>query len=158
MGHRNNKTHIIAALMAMTLALTAGACGELDRNNLVDPVVSGGLTLRDQLLGSWSRADDEKNEIYTFTADGRIELRDFTSPAGGTIDRNATFPTTRVRVLAGTYTLVGNLLTIFFTQAQSNDPDDTVQVPSAQKVVEISIRRATLTFKESDGTRFYTSL
>tara|TARA_B100000809_G_scaffold109880_1_gene108402 strand:+ start:81 stop:272 length:192 start_codon:yes stop_codon:yes gene_type:complete len=63
-----------------------------------------------------------------------------------------------VRILAGTYTLVGNLLTIFFTQAQSNDPADVVQVPSTQKVVEVSIRRGTLTVVESDGTRFYTAL
>jgi hypothetical protein len=85
-------------------------------------------------------------------------LRDFTSPSGGTVDRNATFPATRVRIFTGTYTLVGNLLTMFFTQAQSNDPDDVVRVPSTQKVVEISIRRDTLTFHESDGNRFYTSL
>ena len=63
-----------------------------------------------------------------------------------------------MRILAGTYTLVGNLLTIFFTQAQSNDPADVVQVPSTQKVVEVSIRRGTLTVVESDGTRFYTAL
>lgn len=63
-----------------------------------------------------------------------------------------------MRILAGTYTLVGNFLTIFFTQAQSNDPADVVQVPSTQKVVEVSIRRGTLTVVESDGTRFYTAL
>jgi hypothetical protein len=33
-----------------------------------------------------------------------------------------------------------------------------VRVPSTQKVVEISIRRDTLTFTESDGKRFYTRL
>ncbi len=142
----------------LALILGANACGDLTRDNPVDPVVNGGQTLRDQLLGAWSRIDDEKNEIYSFTTDGRIELRDFSSPTGGTVDRNATYPQTRVRVFAGTYTLVGNLLTIFFTQAQSNDPDDATKVPSAQKIVEIGIRRATLTFVESDGTRFYTSL
>lgn len=140
------------------LALTTVSCGDLKRDNLVDPVVSGGQTLRDQLLGGWSRVDEEKNEIYTFTADGRVELRDFSSPIGGDIDRNSPFPTTRVRIFAGTFTLVGDLLTIFFTQAQSNDPEDVTQVPSTEKVVEISIRRATLTFAESDGTRFYTAL
>lgn len=140
------------------LALGATSCGELTRDNPVDPVVNGGQALRDQLLGSWSRVDAEKNEIYTFTADGRVELRDFSSPAGTTVDRNAPFPTTRVRVFAGTFSLVGDLLTIFFTQAQSNDPDDVTQVPSSQKVVEIGIRRGTLTFVESDGTRFYTAL
>jgi hypothetical protein len=144
--------------MPLALVLGVSACGDLSRDNPVDPVVSGGQTLRDQLLGAWSRIDEEKNEIYTFTGDGRIELRDFSNPTGGLIDRNSNFPQTRVRLFSGTYTLVGNLLTIFFTQAQSNEPNDVTQVPSAQKVVEISIRRATLTFVESDGTRFYTAL
>ena len=147
---------LASALLMLSLLVTA--CGDLTRDNPVDSVFNGGQALLDQLVGAWSRTDAEKNEIYTFAKDGKVELRDYTSPAGDIIDRNATFPTTRVRVLAGTYTLVGNLLTIFFTQAQSNDPGDVIQVPSAQKVVEISIRRATLTFVESDGTRFYTFL
>ena len=151
---RRKMTHMAIALMALTLAT---ACGDLSRDNPVDPV-AGGQTLGDQLLGAWSRTEDEKNEIYTFTADRHVELRDFTSLTGGTVDRNATFPTTRVRIFAGTYTLVGNLLAMFFTQAQSNDPDDVVRAPSTQKIMEISIRRDTLTFTESDGKRFYTRL
>jgi len=148
---RRKITHMAIALMALTLAT---ACGDLSRDNPVD----GGQTLGDQLLGVWRSTDDEKHESYTFRADSRVELYDFTSLTGGTVDRNATFPTTRVRIFTGTYTLVGNLLTIFFTQAQSNDPDDLVRTPSTQKVVEISIRRDTLTFTESDGKRFYTRL
>ena len=147
---RRKITHMAIALMALTLAT---ACGDLSRDNPVD-----GQNLGDQLLGVWSGNDAGKNEIYTFTADGRVEMRDFTSLTGGTVDRNATFPTTRVRIFAGTYTLVGNLLSIRFTQAQSNDPDEDLRVPSRQKVVEISIRRDTLTFTESDGKRFYTRL
>ena len=152
---RRKMTHMAIALMALTLAT---ACGDLSRDNLVDPVVNGGQNLGDQLLGAWSGNDAGKNEIYTFTADGRVVLRDFTSLTGGTVDRNATFPTTRVRIFAGTYTLVGNLLAMFFTQAQSNDPDEVLPVPSRQKVVAISIRGDTLTFTESDGKRFYTRL
>lgn len=146
------------SVVLMIIVMVAAGCGDLSRDNLTDPAVSGGQNLGDQLLGAWSGNDAGKNEIYTFRADGRVELRDFTSLTGGTVDRNATFPTTRVRIFAGTYTLVGNLLTMFFTQAQSNDPDDVVRVPSTQKVVEISIRRDTLTFTESDGKRFYTRL
>ncbi|MFP6646022.1 MAG: hypothetical protein VCF24_21065 [Candidatus Latescibacterota bacterium] len=146
------------SVVLMIIVIVAAGCGDLSRDNLTDPAVSGGQNLGDQLLGAWSGNDAGKNEIYTFRADGRVELRDFTSLTGGTVDRNATFPTTRVRIFAGTYTLVGNLLTMFFTQAQSNDPDDVVRVPSTQKVVEISIRRDTLTFTESDGKRFYTRL
>ncbi len=151
---RRKMTHMAIALMALTLAT---ACGDLSRDNPVDPVVNGGQNLGDQLLGAWSGNDAGKNEIYTFTADGRVELRDFTSLTGGTVDRNATFPTTRVRIFAGIYTLVGNLLSIRFTLAQSNADED-LSVPSRQKVVEISIRRDTLTFTESDGKRFYTRL
>lgn len=146
------------SVVLMIIVIVAAGCGDLSRDNLTDPAVNGGQNLGDQLLGAWSGNDAGKNEIYTFRADGRVELRDFTSLTGGTVDRNATFPTTRVRIFAGTYTLVGNLLTMFFTQAQSNDPDDVVRVPSTQKVVEISIRRDTLTFTESDGKRFYTRL
>ena len=146
------------SVVLMIIVMVAAGCGDLSRDNLTDPAVSGGQNLGDQLLGAWSGNDAGKSEIYTFRADGRVELRDFTSLTGGTVDRNATFPTTRVRIFAGTYTLVGNLLTMFFTQAQSNDPDDVVRVPSTQKVVEISIRRDTLTFTESDGKRFYTRL
>ncbi|MFP6590076.1 MAG: hypothetical protein VCE12_06095, partial [Candidatus Latescibacterota bacterium] len=62
---------------------------------------------------------------------------------------------TRVRTFTGTYTLVGSRLSIFFTMAHSNDPDDAVRSPSATKEVEISIGRNTLIFTESDGRRFY---
>lgn len=143
---------------AAVLALLASGCGELKRDNPVDPEVSGGLTLRDQLVGSWSRDEVEKNEVWVFKGDGRAELRDYASPAGGTVDRNATFPQTRVRVYEGTYTLVGNLITVYFTRAQSNDPDDKLQVPAASKAAEVAIRRNTLTLTESDGKRFYTRL
>lgn len=150
------KTRRVAALAAV--ALTILACGDLARDNPADPAVSGGLSLQDQLLGRWSRDDAEKNEIYTFSADRRVELRDYTSPSGGTVDRNATFPTTRVRVYEGTFRLGGDLLSLSFTRAQSNDAADAVQVPATVRVVEISIRRNTLTFAESDGRRFYNRL
>ncbi|MEE2659464.1 MAG: hypothetical protein VX733_13235 [Candidatus Latescibacterota bacterium] len=148
--------HVI--LLASGLGLAA--CGNLDRDNPMDPTVSSGLQLRDQLIGSWSRGDGEKNEIYSFKIDGSVELRDFTSPSGDTVDRNATFPTTRVRVFDGTYNLVGNLLTVFFTRAQSNDPNDDLQAPISRTVVEISVNRNTLIFTDTDGSnkRFYTPL
>ncbi|SVE61852.1 uncharacterized protein METZ01_LOCUS514706, partial [marine metagenome] len=50
--------HVI--LLASGLGLAA--CGNLDRDNPMDPTVSSGLQLRDQLIGSWSRGDGEKNE------------------------------------------------------------------------------------------------
>lgn len=106
----------------LLLGLWLTACGEFDRDNPVDPVVSGGVDLRELLVGTWSRADTEKNEVYFFTGDGRVELRDYTSTGEGAIDRNASFPPTRVRSFTGSYSLVGNVLRITFTLAQSSDP------------------------------------
>ena len=151
-------TKVTRALLWAAVTVTAVACGDLSRDNPVDPKVSGGLSLRDQLLGSWSRDDAEKNEIYTFKVDGSIELRDFTNPSGGTVDRNATYPDTRVRIFEGTFQLVGDLLSITFTRAQSNEPGETLQVPVATKKAEIGISRNTLTLDETDGRRFYTRL
>ena len=155
------KKPVKAAFITMLSALFALAgtgCGDLKRANPVDPIVSGGLTLKDQLEGSWSRDDGEKNEVYTFREDNSVELRDYSSPSGAPIDRNASFPATRVRVFEGTYSLVGNGLTIIFTRAGSNDPNETVSVPPAESRPEISIKRNTLTLTESEVRRFYSRL
>ena len=151
------KAALITILTAL-FSLAGTGCGDLKRENPVDPVVSGGLTLKDQLEGSWSRDDGEKNEVYTFRQDNSVELRDYSSPGGQAVDRNASFPTTRVRVFEGTYSLVGNSLTIFFTRAGSNDPNETVSVPPTGSRPEISIKRSTLTLTESEVRRFYTRL
>jgi hypothetical protein len=116
------------------------------------------LTLKDQLEGSWSRDDQEKNEVYTFREDNSIELRDYSSPSGGPVDRNASFPTTRVRIFEGTYSLVGNILTIIFTRADSSDPNETITVPATERRPEISIKRGVLTLTENEVRRFYTTL
>ena len=141
---------------AIFLALTG--CGELTRTNPLDPRVIGGGTLQGSLVGSWSRDDGEKNEIYVFRADGRVELKDYFAPDGGVVDRNAVFPQTRVRNFAGTYSLVVNVLTISFTSAVSNDSADPISPPNKDKVVEIGIRGRTLTLNEADGKRLYTRL
>jgi len=141
------------AILALSLLWFAG-CGNVKRENPLD----GDVTLRDQLIGSWSRDELPANEIYLFRVDGSVELKSYSSPSGGTVDRNQSFPTTRVRVFAGTYTLVGNLLTLFYTRAQSNDPADEVQVPSGNTTVEIAIQRSTLTMTLTDGKVFYARL
>ena len=142
----------------LLLALWLAACGEFDRDNPVDPIVSGGVDLRELLVGTWSREDTEKNELYFFTGDGRVELRDYTSTAEGAIDRNASFPPTRVRSFSGSYSLVGNVLRITFTLASSSDPDERLSLPSSDKVVEISISGTRLVLKERDGDRQYTRM
>ena len=142
---------------AISLALTG--CGNLERTNPVDPEVTGGGTLREQLVGSWSRDDGEQNEIYVFRADNGVQLRQFFSgPDGGEVDRNARFPQTLVHLFSGTYILVVDVLTISFTAAQSNDSNDPIEPPFTNKVVEISIRGRTLTLNEPGGKRLYTRL
>jgi hypothetical protein len=133
-------------------------CGDLKRENPLDPGLNGG-TLREQLVGSWSRSDEAAaNEIFIFKVDGSVERRSYSSPAGGAVDRNQSFPTTRVRIFAGTYTLVGNLMTLFYTRAQSNDPADNLQLPSGDTVIAIAIQRSTLTMTLTDGKLFYARL
>ena len=142
----------LGAALLTTLALFS--CGDLARDNPWDPE-GGGLDLDAEIVGRWSLDEGSENQIYVFRTDQRVELKQYTSPDGGPLDRNATFPQTRVRIFAGTYRLVGNLLEIVFTTDPiSNDPDDVVTNPPL-RTVEISIRRDTLTLKENDGPRLY---
>ena len=47
------------------------ACGNFERSNPFDPTVEGNITdLNTLLVGTWSRADIEKNQVYTFKKDG----------------------------------------------------------------------------------------
>ena len=137
------------------LLLVGSGCGEVKRGNPFDPIVNGGLSLKERLAGSWSRNDGEKNEIYTFRQDGSVELRNYSAPGGGEVDRDASFPTTRVRVFEGTYSLVGNILTVIFTRADSTDPDETVTVPPTGQRSEILIKGRTLTLTAGGVQRFY---
>jgi len=144
-------------ILVLALAAAAGfACGEVARDNPMDPSVSGGLTLRDQLIGSWSREEAQANEVYTFKVDGRAERKIYSSPSGGEVDRNAPYPATRVRVYEGTFGLEGSLLKISFTRASSNDPGDSVSPPSTLQQVTITISRNTLTLNEAGGKVHYT--
>ena len=133
------------------LLLTSG-CGDYTRKN---PFYLVGLSLHAQLIGSWNRVEEQGNELYIFKPDGGVELRRFFSPDGGPVDRNASYPTTLVRVFEGIYKVVNDKLTISFTHVYSNNPDDEIGIPAIDKVVEISIRRNTLTLDEPDGRRFY---
>lgn len=135
-------------------ALCAG-CGDLVRDNPLDPA-AGVTALRDELVGSWSHESADRNEIYVFMADPAVELWEFSSPSGGSVDRSAPWPETRVRIYTGTYQLTGNILGLSFTQAQSNDPDDAVSVPATRISVEITISRDTLTFDKTGGKVYYT--
>lgn len=151
------KTSLYPALACAAISLALTGCGDLERINNSDPKVTGGGTLRELLVGSWSRDDGEKNEVYVFRADGRVELRQFFSD-DEEVNRDAPFPQTLEHDFAGIYTLVIDVLTISFTSAVSFDPDETIVPPPRDIVVEIGIRGRTLTLNERDGKRLYTRL
>jgi hypothetical protein len=130
------------------------ACGNVKRTNSYDPRGGGITDLRSLLVGTWSRDDAEKNQIYTFKEDGRAELRDFSAPKGGAIDRNGAYPQTLVFSFSGTYAIVGDLLRITFTDVQTNDPGGETPI-LRDKVVNIAIKGDELTLEEPDGDRVY---
>ena len=130
------------------------ACGNVKRTNSYDPSGGGITDLRSLLVGTWSRDDAEKNQIYTFKADGRAELRDFSAQEGGAIDRNGAYPQTLVFSFSGTYAIVGDLLRITFTEVQTNDPGGETPI-LRDKVVNIAIVGDELTLEEPDGDRVY---
>ncbi len=130
------------------------ACGDFKRANPYDPQGGGITDLRSLLVGTWSRDDAEKNQIYTFKEDGRAELRDYTAPDGGAVDRNGVYPQTLEIRFSGTYVLVGDLLRITFTNVQTNDPGGDTPL-LLDKVVNIRIQNDQLTMEERDGERVY---
>ncbi|MEE3259472.1 MAG: hypothetical protein VX293_09705 [Candidatus Latescibacterota bacterium] len=143
------------ALIALLPLLVA--CGDLKRDNLYDPQGGNITDLRSLLVGTWSLADAEKNQIYTFKAEGQppaCTLRDYSAPNGGPVDRNGAYPQTLVISFAGTYKLVGDLLRITFTGVQTNDPGGEAPL-LLDKVVNIRIANDELTLEELDGDRVY---
>ena len=110
------------------------------------------MHLAEQLIGSWSLDEGDENVVYFFKINGGVELRSYLAPEGGVVDRNAAFPQTRVIPFTGTYRLEGRTLTLSFTSAQSNDPDEIPLLPQNDEVVRTSIARDTLTL-EGDGRR-----
>jgi len=148
------KTSLFPAIACAAISLALTGCGDLERINNSDPKgPTGGSTLREQLVGRWSRDDGQQNEIYFFRADRRVDLRQFFSPDGGEVDRNARFPQTLEHLFSGTYILDADVLTISFTQAVSSSNED-IDLPPTFKV-EIGIRGRTLTL---NSKRLYTRL
>lgn len=148
--------------IAIALLILAG-CGSFERSNPCDsanPASGEECNPTELLIGTWSREDAEKNEVYTFKRDGSVELSDYSSPDGGAVDRNASFPQTLVIRYIGTYSLVGgNLLRISFAEVQINDPEEVPpSLPPTDKVVEVVIERDALILKERDGDRVYTRI
>jgi len=150
---------LICKLAIVALAVASSGCGEFERGNPFDPASGQEINTGELLIGSWSREDAEKNEVYTFKRNGSIELRDYSSPSGGEVDRNASFPQTLVISYSGTYTVVGNLLRISYSQAQVNDPGgQPPPLPPSDKVMSIVISSDQLILEERDGDRVYERL
>ena len=70
-------------IAAVLVALALAGCGDLKRDNPLDPkaeIFIGDLSTA--LVGLWSLENDVENQVYEFKADGRVELLDFSSPGG----------------------------------------------------------------------------
>lgn len=134
-------------------------CGVPERDNPLDPASGRGGDIAELLIGTWNRADAEKNEVYVFKRNGGFELHSYSAPGGGEVDRNAPYPQTLRITYFGTYALVGNLLRLSFSGVQTNQPGGVLPaLPPADKVVTIAVARDTLIFREPDGDRLYTRL
>ncbi|MFA6111561.1 MAG: hypothetical protein WDA75_22610 [Candidatus Latescibacterota bacterium] len=148
-----------AVLLVLLFLAAISGCGVPERDHVLDPANPNPVDIAALLVGTWSRVDAEKNEIYTLKADGRVELYDYTAPGGGEVDRNGSYPQTLVITYYGSYALVGNLLRLSFTGGTTNNPDGSLPaLPEADKVVSIQVTRTTLTLKERDGDRVYTRI
>lgn len=148
-----------AVFLVLLVLFAALGCGVPARDNPVDPANPNPVDYAGLLIGTWSRVDAEKNEIYTLKTDGRVELYNYSAPGGGEVDRNAAYPQTLVITYYGSYTLAGNLLRLSFTGVQTNNPDGSLPaLPSTDKVVSIQVTRTTLTLEERDGDRVYTRI
>ncbi len=147
---------MIRALL-LSMVLLAG-CGELKRDNPLDPRSSHFVDLPQLLIGSWARNDQERNEVFFFKEDGAMQLLDFTCyqrGPGDVVDRQTNPP---CHTLFGNYFLDGDQLTLSFTEVHTLPGQDPIQLPRTDQVSHISIRRETLTTVEEDGTRSYTRL
>lgn len=149
---------------ALLCALLLG-CGVPERDSPLDPASGQEVDPAELLIGTWSRVDAEKNEVYTFKPNGACELWDYSpGPESSAmdlseVDRNAPFPQTLYIQFSGTYLLRGNLLSLSFTGVATNDPDSALpSLPPQDKVVSIVVGVDQLIIEERDGDRLYTRI
>ena len=144
------KPVVLHILLAATLAVLFGiGCGGLKRDNPVDPFVTGGSSLNEQLIGTWTRQSGAQAQDFVFSIGRGVVRVDYTDTSGGSVNRLGSWPTTRVHTFQGIYELVGSELTMTFNDANSNDPAENLSPPAASQVVNITIRRNTLTTEEA---------
>ena len=144
---------LVAVLVAATLVVGVESCGVPERDNRLEPF-NANAAAADLLVGTWSRADAEANEVYTFRADGRVELVSYASPGGGAVDRNAA--STVLITYGGIYVLRGNLLRLTLTTAQTTEPGGIPPaLPPDDRVVVIEVGARQLSMSGSDGRHDY---
>lgn len=146
------RTSVVQVLFAAAFALLLSGCGGLDRDSPVDPFVTGGASLREQLIGTWSRQSGTQAQDFLFSVGQGVVRVDYTAVGGGTADRLGSWPSVRVHTFQGIYELVGTQLTMTFNDANSNDPSENLTPPAASQAVDITIRRNTLTTEEAGST------
>ena len=147
------RSAIAQLLSVASLAVLFGiGCGGLNHDNPVDPFVTGGASLNEQLIGTWTRKSGAKAQDFVFRTGRGVGRVDYTATSGGSVDRLGSWPTTRVHTFQGIYELVGDTLTMTFNDAHSNDPAENLTLPSASQIVTITIRRNTLTTVEAGST------
>ena len=61
------------SILSGALCLAFLACGDLQRNNPLDPAVEGFVPLDLLLVGTWSLDGEEENQVYFFEENGRVE-------------------------------------------------------------------------------------
>ena len=145
-----------AALAGLLLVAALVGCGVPARDHALDPANPHPVDIGALLIDTWSRADTEANQIYSFRPDGHVELHAYASRGAWPVDRNAPADSILVISYSGTYTLVGRLLRFSYTSVAVNGPDDPLPaLPTVDPVVEITVNDATLTLHERDGDRVY---
>ena len=156
--------HKIAHLLSVAslpLLLYSG-CGNFDRNNPVDPFVTGGASLGEQLIGTWTRTSGSQAQDYVFSSEqggmGVVRVDYSAVTAGAEVNRLGSWPTTRVHTFQGIYEFVGDQLTMTFSDAHSNDPAESLTPPPVSQVVKITIQRNTLIMEEAGSKLFFTPL
>jgi hypothetical protein len=155
---------MIVRRIVLLLCVYGIGCGDLERGNPYDPANAGSVDPATLLIGSWSRADVEKNEVYTFKQNRSVLLYDY-SPGPGAdstvsslaqVDRNAPYPQTVVVIYSGTYTFAGNRLSMSFADVISTDAGGaTPSLPGSPRVVALIVRQDELVMAELDGDRVY---
>ncbi len=143
---------VVARTMAILVLLMGIGCGGLERDNPVDPFVTGGTSLSEQLIGTWTRQSGAQAQDFVFSTGQGVVRVDYTDISGGAVDRLGSWPITRVHTFQGIYELVGAQLTMTFNDANSNDPGESLTPPAASQIVSITIRRNTLTTEEAGST------